>query len=192
MKRSPPSAVISSDFPQIFNDAYDEIQLVKKRFIAKYINYNFGVLPSTYERDLRAFAVIASATIEQCTEDLVWAQLFAIETTIATMAGTSRLAKIGATQMRLNSEPSIDKTNTLDEGKFAELTQLIQPFRKRTPIESNAFKQLTDLRHKSAHTYAAATADPKDVWGYVVHILRILRELGISYSLRARSFKRVR
>ncbi len=101
----PSADVVAFRYAKIFNAALREVKAVKRRYLSQYLSYKFGALPPRYLRDLRAYAVLVSATLEQCAEDLIWAHLYQMGSIVTMHAPKAALATKAAHLMRNLEKP---------------------------------------------------------------------------------------
>jgi|SRR5580700_218927 hypothetical protein len=179
MRRAPTVDVVAFRYSKIFNAALREVKAIKKRYLSQYLRYKFGGLPPRYLKDLRAYAVLVSATLEQCAEDLVWAHLYQMANVVTTQASGASLAIKAADQMRIFGENALNKSHGLQGEEFRAVSLTGGFPRTLTPVEGNAFTQLGMIRNESAHTYIVTIRDPKDVWAYTCEVMTCVRNLGI-------------
>jgi hypothetical protein len=191
LNRTATPDVTSFRYAIIFNSALREVRAIKGRYLQRYRGATFfGPYPAYYSRDLRAFAVMASATIEQCVEDLTWAHLYQLRDEIHRLASTPLGSKAGDRLLSLG-EKVIDSSHGMKEHHFEKVTAVGDVSVTLTVGQTDSFKQLGKLRGEAAHSYIITLADPNDVWGYTVDLLQAARSLGVLCAGRPTGFLRI-
>jgi hypothetical protein len=183
--RATPANVVALDYAAIFNAAVKATVRAKFRLLAKYQRLPFGApLPGSYELDLRSYCVVASATIEQCVEDLVWAHLLEMCQQVSRVAVTSTEPYLlkSSTKLRDYGERTIHGVHGIKEEDFRKLASSVGITPIITTLQHTSFEQLGQLRGESAHTYVVRLADPKDVWAYTKDVLAATRALAVQCS----------
>lgn len=191
MRRTPSADVVAFRYAGIFNSALREVKAIRRRYLAQYLRYPFGALPTRYLKDLRAFAVLASATLEQCAEDLIWAHLYHMASDVNSRAAGAALSLKAANLLQGYGEASLDKSHGLKGNQFRDVSAAGGITPTVTPPQWNSFEQLGIIRNESAHSYVVTVRDPKDVWAYACDVMTCVRAVGIQCATRAVGFRPV-
>lgn len=167
------------------------MKAIRKRYLAQYLRYPFGSLPPRYLTDLRAFAVLASAALEQCAEDLAWAHLHQMKSEVGSRANGATLPLRAAELLQQFGEKALSKSHGIKGDHFRSVSAMVGITPTVTPLHWNSFDQLSAIRDESAHTYVVSLRDPKDVWAYACDVLICVRDVGILCASRAIGFRAV-
>ena len=185
------SEVSSFQYKSIYSTAYSELCSTKRRFLKKYLKMPFRRMPDNYKRDLAAYSALVSAILEQCAEDLVWAYLFDLSTTVrATTALPLRGAR--AADCLLNASSKLHSVHGISHNDLKTIAGVAQFTLACSTVQINAFYQLGKLRGQAVHTFAVAVRDPADVWADTKDIFAVIRDLAIFCSATAHGFRLMR
>ena len=193
MKRPPGPKVTAFRYDEIFNEAVREAVRAKSKLLTHYIvlaRTTIKPLPRDYLFDLRAFCVLASAVLEQCAEDLAWANAFEMcdEINRYVATGRSRTLANASGLLRDYVEGVVLRTHGIKEDQFQKIVSGVGINVKLTGNQTTSFEQLGRMRGESAHTYAVGQKSPQEVWDYVRDVLAAIRSFALSCSGGTGSF----
>lgn len=187
MKRLPEAKVAAHQYDEIFNEAVLEAVRVKRKLLTQYIvlaRTTANPLPRDYLFDLRAFCVLASAVLEQCTEDLAWAYAFEMCYEINVVAASGRARTLGNASSLLQNyvEDVVLNTHGIKAEHFKKVTLAVGITVNLLGNQTTSFEQLGIMRGQSAHTYAVVQKSPQEVWDYVRDVLSAVRAFALQCS----------